>query len=371
MQTIRYEKTPPEPAPEHEYAKLFPLLEGEARERLVEDIRVNGVLEPIVFFNGSILDGRNRYYAARELLIEYPRIEYEGDDPLAFVISRNMHRRHLTESQRASAAAKIAKLHVGDFAGNQHVGSANLPTPPVSQASAAEMLNVSPRSVRTARQVIEHGTPALVDAVDAGKVSISAAAEVAELPQDEQEEVVAHGEEAILDEAKRIRERKRQERLAKQRENDAARDKARSALPDSVKRAEQAKAANGSVHVALAGRKGEDLEAIKAERDELREENAALKADLAERDKRLALFDDIAVQWEKGGFDAVKAVLDDRIHGLKRQVEDLSAERATLAKSRDWWKKQAFAHGYVSPNSQDEAPPPDAIPTDIAKALPF
>src|SRR5690606_27797801 len=91
-QTIQYETCPAEPAPEHEYAKLFPLLEGEARQELVDDIKANGVRDPIVFLGGKILDGRNRYYAARELLIEYPRVEYEGDDPLGFVVSKNLHR---------------------------------------------------------------------------------------------------------------------------------------------------------------------------------------------------------------------------------------------------------------------------------------
>lgn len=366
MSTIRYEKTPPQPAPEHEYAKLFPLLDEEARRQLVDDIRANGVLEPIVFFNGSILDGRNRYYAARELLIEYPRVDYDGDDPLGFVISRNMRRRHLTESQRAAAAAKIANMRVGDFAGNQHVPPANLPTPPVSQASAAEMLNVSERSVRTAKKVIDHGAPELVAAVDAGKVSVSAAAEVASLPAEEQEEVVAHGEDAILAEANRIRERKRQERLAKQRENDAAREKTRAALPENIRRGEVAKARNGSVHAAVAGTRGEDIEAIKAERDELREENAALRADVAEVKAQIAKFDDMAVQYEQGGFEAVIAAKDEQIRVLRRQVEDESADKATWARRAEFWKKQAIALGYVSPNEQVEA-----SEADLDKAMPF
>lgn len=53
------------------------------------------------------------YMAARDLGITYPYCEYEGDDPLGFVISRNLKRRHLTESQRAMIAAAIAKLPRG------------------------------------------------------------------------------------------------------------------------------------------------------------------------------------------------------------------------------------------------------------------
>jgi len=345
MQTITYERTPKQPAPEHEYAKLFPLLDGEARQRLVDDIRANGVLEPIVFLDGYILDGRNRYYAARELLIEYPRVDYDGDDPLAFVISRNMHRRHLTESQRAAAAAKIAKLppHRPEKGANLH--------PSVEQA--ADMMNVSERSVQTAKKVIERGAPQLVAAVDAGKVSVSAAAKVAELPPDEQEDIVAHGKDAILEAAKRIKEQERQERLAKQREHDAAREKARAALPDNVKRAEQAKAANGSHHAAVVGKQptppAETPEQIAAHRDELLEENEALRKDVEELTRKLAAYDDRVVLWERAGLDGIEANYKEQIKVLERRVEEATADRWKAIRQRDYWKKRAIALGYVPP----------------------
>ena len=81
------------------------------------------------------------------------------------------------------------------------------------------MLNISERSVRTAREVIDRGAPELVHAVERGAVSVSAAADVAELPEDEQREVVARGEREILQAAAQIRARKaearRSDRIAK------------------------------------------------------------------------------------------------------------------------------------------------------------
>lgn len=201
-QEPRREMTPPVGVKWHEYANLFPWLEGAAREELKADIRKNGVREPIVFMGEYILDGRNRYDIARELGIEYPRIEYEGDDPLGYVISHNLHRRHLTESQRAMVASKLAKLtHGGDRRSDQ---AANLPVGP-TQARAAEMLNVSERAVRTAKTVQEQGAPELIAAVEQGQVSVSAAADIATLPQQEQTEIVARGEKEILEKAKEIR----------------------------------------------------------------------------------------------------------------------------------------------------------------------
>jgi hypothetical protein len=76
--------------------------------------------------------------------------------------------RPLNESQRAMVAAKLATLPRG---ANQHAS-----TDAPSQAAAAELLNVSRPSVQRAREVLARGTPELVEAVEAGRVSVSAAA---------------------------------------------------------------------------------------------------------------------------------------------------------------------------------------------------
>ena len=90
---IKRELAPDAPALWHEYSKLFPMIEGQARLDLQRDIRDNGLREPIVFLDGYVLNGRNRYTCARELSMVYPRREFgsdptDGDDPLAFVLSK-------------------------------------------------------------------------------------------------------------------------------------------------------------------------------------------------------------------------------------------------------------------------------------------
>lgn len=208
---MNFEHTPPVGVRWHEYADLFPWIEGQAFQELKADIAKNGVLEPIVFLDGAILDGRNRYVAARELGIEYPRVEYEGNDPLGFVIAKNLARRHLTESQRGMVAKRLETMKQGRPSGKD----ASLH---VSRERAAELLNVSPRTVATAAKVLEQGAPELVAAVESGQVSVSAAADVATLPKQEQAEIVARGEKEILEAAKAIRaervEQKRAEKIA-------------------------------------------------------------------------------------------------------------------------------------------------------------
>ena len=78
----------------------------------------------------------------------------------AFVASLNVNRRHLSESQRAMAAANLANLSNG-----QKASSANLPST-VTQSHAAELLQVSERSVRTAAKVKRTAPAEVVEAVN-------------------------------------------------------------------------------------------------------------------------------------------------------------------------------------------------------------
>jgi hypothetical protein len=58
----------------HKLAELFPLLEDKHHWDLVSDIKENGQIEPIVLYQGEILDGRNRYMACQALGFE-PKTE--------------------------------------------------------------------------------------------------------------------------------------------------------------------------------------------------------------------------------------------------------------------------------------------------------
>ncbi len=169
----------------HPASEVFPLLEGQAFEDLVEDVRQHGVREPIwLHRDGRIIDGRNRYRASRAVGCNVATQVFEGTDSdlIPFVISLNLKRRHLNESQRAMAAAKLATLEVG---ANQHNEGASIEAP--SQPEAAEMMNVGRTSVQRARQVQEHAASNVVDAVESGQVSVSAASVVAKaVPKDEQ-----------------------------------------------------------------------------------------------------------------------------------------------------------------------------------------
>jgi protein gp37 len=93
----------------HPAADLFPLIVGPEFDELVADIRAHGVREPIWLYEGKILDGRNRERAALAAGVECPTRTYDGDDPVSFVLSANLHRRHLTAEQKRDLIAKLLK----------------------------------------------------------------------------------------------------------------------------------------------------------------------------------------------------------------------------------------------------------------------
>jgi hypothetical protein len=103
----------------HPLANIFPLMEGAAFDALVADIKANGVRDPLVMHEGLLLDGRNRWRAAETACITITREGIKqfnpkkAGDPLAWVISKNLQRRQLDESQRAMVAARLANLKDG------------------------------------------------------------------------------------------------------------------------------------------------------------------------------------------------------------------------------------------------------------------
>jgi N6-adenosine-specific RNA methylase IME4 len=176
----------------HPFADLFPLIEGDDFERFAIDIRDHGLRDKIVLFDGKILDGRNRYRAA----LHFSLPGADGDaawfrdfdplaegEPLTWVLSKNLARRHLNESQRAMVAAKLANMPGHRPADKD----ANLRT---SGAEAAQLLHVSARSVSAARAVREKGITALMDLVEAGRIAISQAEQAARLDAAAQARVV-------------------------------------------------------------------------------------------------------------------------------------------------------------------------------------
>ena len=218
----------PSEAKFHPVVDLFPPMSDHEFQELVADIRTNGLREPVwIDRTGHVIDGRNRVKACGELKdrsLEARVYDGEEDSIVKFVMSLNLKRRHLNESQRAAVAAKLPNMTRGRPALNTQICGFNKKekappsdgcetAPPVQielpQAERAKLLSVSIRSVQHAEKVLDSGAPELIDAMESGEVKVSAAATLAELPAEEQAEVLARGPKEARKKAKEIRIRKR------------------------------------------------------------------------------------------------------------------------------------------------------------------
>jgi hypothetical protein len=169
----------------HPVAEIFPLMEGQSFQELVEDIKLQGLLVDIWTYQNKIIDGRNRYRACIEANVKPRFQEWSGEgDLVTFVVGLNDKRRHMNESQRAMVAGKIANLKWGEKQRKTEEGPKGLS--PVTNEEAAKLLNVGERSVRRARRVQREAIPEVTIAVEKGEVNLVAAERIAAKPKPEQ-----------------------------------------------------------------------------------------------------------------------------------------------------------------------------------------
>jgi hypothetical protein len=168
----------------HPLANIFPMMTDAEVNDLGDDMLEHGQREPIWLYEGMILDGRNRYNACLLKGIEPRLVGFRGADALGFVISLNLKRRHLDESQRAMVGATLATLGRGGDHTKPSIDG-------LSADKAAGMLNVGKASIERAKSVQRDGTPDLIAAVEQGDVAVSAAADFAKQPREDQASQIA------------------------------------------------------------------------------------------------------------------------------------------------------------------------------------
>jgi hypothetical protein len=168
----------------HPLSLVFPFVVKEALKALTVDISRRGLQEPVVVYQNRVLDGRARYMICGTSGFACRFTEYEGDEPLRFVIEKNLASRNCTLSQRAVVAAEISTSSRGKgqtgtplrIAGFTYTVFANLLT-------LSTWFDVSPRSIKSARVVLASDDFDLIAGVERGKVSISAAERLVRKPQ--------------------------------------------------------------------------------------------------------------------------------------------------------------------------------------------
>ena len=188
--------------PVHPVASMFPMIDDESLNALAEDIKKNGQREPIIVAyldeamidEPVVIDGRNRHAACKLAGVE-PEFKFVmslNDRELSpqviadWIISHNLHRRHLTTSQKAMVGQgylaylkEEAKKQQGvrndlkDISAKSRECSASRESR--SDVKAAKIVGVGEKSIRDADYVATHD-PELAQQVRDSKVTVSAAA---------------------------------------------------------------------------------------------------------------------------------------------------------------------------------------------------
>ena len=171
----------------HPACLLFPRLADAELQALAEDIRQNGLLNPIVTLDGAILDGRNRL-AACEIAGVRPRfVEWKGEgSPLAWVVATNLMRRHLTASQRAVVAFDLlpmleaeAKERQRQSPGRGKKGAKELATIPGKSSQFAARIAKANSAYVEKVKAISKKAPEIVVEIKAGRITVNEAVRLA------------------------------------------------------------------------------------------------------------------------------------------------------------------------------------------------
>ena len=190
----------------HTFCSMFPEMGEEDFDNLLESMKVNGFLksDPIIVWlaeddEWQILDGQNRHMAASQAKVEPEFMQYNGDDPLSFVIARNMDRRHLNTGQKAAIALMIIDAGKG-----------------IKQKDAAKKAGIGEASLRRFK-FIQERDPKLAKKVASGEVKIEKARKEIKKKEKSEAERFNSGEESEykLGDKKRAKQSMKESKLIK------------------------------------------------------------------------------------------------------------------------------------------------------------
>jgi site-specific DNA-methyltransferase (adenine-specific) len=201
----------------HPACLLFPRLEGPELHALADDIRRNGLLNPIVTLGGKVLDGRNRLEACKLAGVKPRFVEWTGSgSPLAWVVSTNLIRRHLSASQRAVVAFDLLPMLEAEAKQRQRRSSgrgkkvanelATFSDNGKASHIAAQITNANSAYVEKVK-AISRQAPELVSHLRSGKFNVIEATRLARLGLSQRQQVIAAAAKHPNEPTKRIMRR--------------------------------------------------------------------------------------------------------------------------------------------------------------------
>jgi len=180
----------------HPVAQLFPMLSSSELQEMADSIKKEGLLNPCVRQNDTLLDGRNRIAACKLAGVEPHYTEYTGDSPVAFIIGANLARRHLEKGQKIALAIEI-EPHFAEEAKKRQLSTLKQGAKPDvenvpqreqarSRDQAAKSVGISGKLVSAAK-AIKAADPERFEKVKQGKLSVAKAKKEIKAEQDKRD----------------------------------------------------------------------------------------------------------------------------------------------------------------------------------------
>ncbi len=166
----------------HPLSALFSAydLQGDELKSLANSIRDNGQLHPITLWQGSIVDGWNRYQACAVYGLEPITQELAANtDPWEYVKAQNMARRHMTPGERVAVLALKLQMEGGVPNGTA-----------LSINEVRKEIDVGRGTAERAAKIIKAADPEINQALSEKRISLDKAAKVAELPKAERKAAI-------------------------------------------------------------------------------------------------------------------------------------------------------------------------------------
>lgn len=163
-------------AVDSEFQSLIPPLSDDEYERLEKSIIAEGVRDPIITWNGTIIDGHNRYHICEEYGIKCPQTEREfesRDAAKIWIIENQFGRRNLSKYDRSVLALELESMYAQQAKDRQRLGGAQkvpqISAEPETRDKVAAVAGVSHdtiRKVKAIEQAAEAGNPVAVQVRD-------------------------------------------------------------------------------------------------------------------------------------------------------------------------------------------------------------
>ena len=194
---------------------------------LERSLLAEGCRDALVLWRDTLIDGHNRYEICQKHGIPFRTVHNNNfdsiEDVMLWMIDNHLARRSVSDFQRGVLALRKKEIVSARVVEKPPVeegepdAAGDDGSPPWStREDVARAARVSSNTISQIERIQKAATPQLREAVRSGAISINAAANVAQLPQEQQIAAVAGGRKELQQAARQVREQKQATRPRKE-----------------------------------------------------------------------------------------------------------------------------------------------------------